>query len=233
MKPIQIIKDYLSFSKGEQRGIVILALIILLVNGFRIYMPNDRQLKPMDFSAFRMEIGRFEQALEQAGKISRQRFNGQKSLFVSDPGNTRDSVRNSGKTQYPSFVIELNSADTLDLQRLRGIGPSFARRITGYRMRLGGFTSVDQILEVYGMDSARFMGIRKYLVVDSSVILKMNLNSIDFKKLIAHPYMPYDLAKQIALYRKRHKGIGTVEELKGLKNFDSVAFVRLYPYLEF
>ncbi len=216
MKPTQIIKHYLSFSRGEQRGIIILVLIVLLINVFRIYIPNVRRLKPVDFSAFRIEL---------------ERFQGQPSSQFTDPAKRSDSTESNKSCQNISFIIELNRADTLDLQRLRGIGPSFARRITGYRKRLGGFISTDQLMEVYGMDSARYLGIRKYLRVDASIIQPMNLNTISFKKLIAHPYMTYELAKEIALYRKRHKGIGNLEELNGLKNYDSVTFSRLRSYI--
>ncbi|NQV01496.1 MAG: helix-hairpin-helix domain-containing protein [Bacteroidia bacterium] len=233
MKPIQIIKHYLSFSRGEQRGIVILVFIILFINVIRIYAPNVKRLDPVDFSAFRMEIERFEKALSQAGNVSQERLTRQSSFLYPTLGKTGDLTDTSRRVQNPSFIIELNSADTLDLQRLFGIGPSFAWRITGFRAKLGGFTSIDQLLEVYGMDSSRYMGIRKYLTVDTSIIVRMDLNSISFKKLIAHPYMPYDLAKEIALYRKKQKGIEKMEEVKGLKSFDSATFVKLMPYISF
>jgi len=121
MKPIQLIKHYLSFSKGEQRGMIILVLIIMIINIIRIYLPESRRLSPVDLMAFNTEISNFEVALEQAKRVA-----------------PPDSTKLLHNTRDPSFVIEINRADTLDLQRLRGIGPSFARRITGYRKRLGG-----------------------------------------------------------------------------------------------
>lgn len=215
MKPIQSIKHLLSFSRGEQRGIVILATIILFINVLRIYVPNKQRLDPVDFASFSLEIDNFLQATENA-------------RILINP----DSTRSPTATRERSFVIDLNRADTLDLQRLRGIGPSFARRITGYRARLGGFVSIDQILEVYGMDSVRFMGIKSFLTVDTLIINTLNLNSISFKDLIAHPYMPFELAKEIILYRKKHKFIETLEQLKGLRNFDTLTCQRLFPYIE-
>ncbi|MBL7138646.1 MAG: helix-hairpin-helix domain-containing protein [Bacteroidales bacterium] len=233
MKPTQTIKDYLSFSRGEQRGIVILVLIILLINVFRIYLPDARQLEPVDFSAFRMEIKRFEAALAEAWMEERKKPDKQGSGTIIRNHVKPDTTPQGEMVHIPSFIIELNRADTLDLQRLYGIGPAFARRITGYRAKLGGFISIDQLLEVYGMDSARYMGIRKHLTVDTSIIDRMNLNSISFKELIYHPYMPYELAKEIALYRKKHKGIKFPGELSGMKSMDSVTFLKLRPYISF
>ncbi|MFH1937754.1 MAG: helix-hairpin-helix domain-containing protein, partial [Bacteroidota bacterium] len=203
----QIIKHYLSLSRGEQRGIVIFVLIILLINVLRIYLPDDRQFEPVEFSAFGKEIERFEATLAEAWKEERQKPGKQGSGTIIQNDGKPDTTPQGERIQPPSFIIELNRADTLDLQRLYGIGPSFARRITGYRAKLGGFMAVEQLLEVYGMDSGRYMGIRKHLTLDTSVIVRMNLNTVTFKEMIYHPYMPYELAKEIALYRKKHKGI--------------------------
>lgn len=230
MKPAQIIKHYLSFSRGEQRGTVIFISIILLVNLLRIFLPDVKQMKPVDFAAFSREIESFEEALEQARSMS---VKNQPSTALHDPGERQDSTKNERGRENSSFIIELNRADTFDLQRIRGIGPSFARRITGYRKRLGGFHSVDQLLEVYGMDSVRFLGVRKYLTVDTTMIRRLELNTISFKELIAHPYMPYDLAKEIALSRKRHNGIKSLGEILKMKSADSLMLVRLRPYLGF
>lgn len=194
---------------------IILVLIIMIINIIRIYLPESRRLSPVDLMAFNTEISNFEVALEQAKRVA-----------------PPDSTKLLHNTRDPSFVIEINRADTLDLQRLRGIGPSFARRITGYRKRLGGFTSVRQLLEVYGMDSARYREIEKYLTVDTANLQRMNLNTIAFKDLIAHPYMPYEFAKEIALYQKKHKGIRNLAELEGLKSYDSAILVKLRPYLD-
>ncbi|MBN1199649.1 MAG: helix-hairpin-helix domain-containing protein [Bacteroidales bacterium] len=233
MKPAQIIKHYLSFSRGEQRGIIILGLIILLINLLRWFLPNVKQMNPVDFSAFSQEITRFEEALTQAKSSSGKRITGPSRSSFPASGKRDDSTKTNERYREPSFVIEVNSADTLDLQRLRGIGPSFARRITGYRKRLGGFVAVSQLLEVYGFDSSRFEGIRKYLTVDPSAIRQMNLNALSFKELMVHPYMPYELAKEIALYRKKQKGIRDIEEIRGMKSCDSATLVKLKPYLSF
>ncbi|TSA26150.1 MAG: hypothetical protein D4R67_08505 [Bacteroidetes bacterium] len=227
----QIIKDYLSFSRGEQRGIIILIGLILVINVIRYFLPDSRRLEPVQFAAFREEVKRFEAALGKVRKEEPETLSGQGSRYSFSGGVGPDTTPQKPMGSSPSFILELNRADTLDLQRLHGIGPAFARRIAGYRDKLGGFITVDQLLEVYGMDSGRYMGIRKHLVVDTSLIIRMNLNTASFKELISHPYMPYELAKEIALYRKKHKGIRNLEVLFGMKNYDSVSLLKLMPYL--
>jgi competence protein ComEA len=49
------------------------------------------------------------------------------------------------------WPVNVNTADVDELDRLPGIGPSRAREIVRLRERLGGFTSLDQLLEVRGI----------------------------------------------------------------------------------
>ncbi len=214
MKPTQIIKDYFSLSQSELRGAVVLLFILLTVNAIRVMIPGELRLDPVDFTAFNREIMAFEQVLKKAraDQASAQKPDNQRIRyqgFVSGDSNVR-----SQRTKMPAFIIELNSADTFDLQRLRGIGPSFARRITGYRARLGGYVRKEQLLEVYGMDSSRYQGIERYLSVNPEKITRLNLNAATFKELMRHPYMPYEVAKEIAIYRKKHKGIKELVEMQ-------------------
>ena len=131
-------------------------------------IPDERNLDKSEFSMFRSQFAGLT-------RLSN-------SLF-------------SSQTKAPAFIIELNTADTFDLQRLRGIGPSFARRITGYRARIGGYVKKEQLLEVWGMDSSRYEGIKRYLTVNPEKITQIKLNTATFKELLRHPYMPYELAK--------------------------------------
>ena len=231
MKPTQIIKDYLSFSRSEQRGVVVLLIILVTVNAIRVMIPGERKLNPVDFTAFSREIAAFEQVLKEARANERNTQKPDNKMSRNQTMVSRDSNLPSQRIKMPAFVIELNAADTFDLQRLRGIGSSFARRITGYRTRLGGYVRKEQLLEVYGMDSSRYEGIKRYVSVKPEKITRINLNSATFKELIRHPYMPYEAAKEIAVYRKKKKGIKGLEELEGMKNLDSVTFVKLKPYL--
>jgi len=61
--------------------------------------------------------------------------------------------------------IDLNTASEAQLESLPGIGPTLAERIVAYREETGGFSSVEEILEVYGIGSKTFEEISPYLTV--------------------------------------------------------------------
>ncbi|MDP4265863.1 MAG: helix-hairpin-helix domain-containing protein, partial [Bacteroidota bacterium] len=101
-------------------------------------------------------------------------------------------------------IIELNTADTLSLTKLRGIGPGYARRIIKYRDLLGGFLNKQQLLEVYGLDTTLYSKIEKFLTIDLNKIRRINLNTAGFDELRKHPYIKYNNAKLIIRYKEQH-----------------------------
>jgi len=109
--------------------------------------------------------------------------------------------------------LEINSADSIALLDLTGIGPSFSRRIVKYREMLGGYFSLSQLAEVYGMDSLRLKGFITEIRLDTSRLRKLNLNSATFKELLAHPYLDYDQVKAISRFRDRRGMLDSPGEL--------------------
>jgi DNA uptake protein ComE-like DNA-binding protein len=130
------------------------------------------------------------------------------------------------------IMIELNSADSAELTRCFGIGPSFARRIITYRNLLGGFYDKSQLMEVFGMDSVRFEGFEEQVYAEPSCISKMDLNNIEFKEMMRHPYFEYYLVKSIFNYKDGKKQIDSVAEIKDLPEIYPELYDRISPYLK-
>ncbi len=129
------------------------------------------------------------------------------------------------------FVLDLNTADTLDLQELHGIGPAYARRIVNYREKLGGFVQVEQLREVWGIDSGLLEKIRVSVYVKEPVLRKLALNEADLRTLKQHPYLDYYQAKEIYLHRQKYGAFSNLEDLRKVNLMDSGTFKRLLPYV--
>ncbi len=142
-----------------------------------------------------------------------------------------DTVRISYISRKDTVIVEINSADTLDLQQLKGIGPSFARRIVKYRDMLGGYYSKTQLLEVYGMDSVRYIGIRDFVDVNPESIEKIDINSATIKQLIRHPYIEFYTAKSIVKYRQTVGKYSGVSQLKDSVLIYDELYQKIAPYL--
>lgn len=116
------------------------------------------------------------------------------------------------QTAEQAEALELNTADSLALVRVRGIGPYYARRILNFRERLGGFYSVSQLKELkmtyFNPDSSAIP-----LKADPTLIRKRELDSLPFKEVLKHPYLEYEEVVLI-FQAKRKYGRVTYDTLR-------------------
>lgn len=159
-------------------------------------------------------------------------------ILINNTSNFDDKNEDKTKTTLTNVVIknqtkikvELNSADSLALLDLDGVGPAFAKRILKYRSLLGGFVAVEQLKEVYGFTDEMFEKLKPFTTVNSGLVKKLDLNKDDFKTINKHPYLSYELTK--TLFDWRRKTNITATNLKDIINDDSV-YNKLLPYLAF
>jgi competence protein ComEA len=129
-------------------------------------------------------------------------------------------------------IVELNSADTIMLDKLKGIGFSFAKRIVKYRAILGGFVNKEQLMEVYGLDQEKFDLIKEEVKVDTGLVTKINVNTATFEELKKHPYIKYNMAQLIVNYRKQHGNYKSLADLRKLDLVNDEVYRKIVPYLK-
>ena len=117
------------------------------------------------------------------------------------------------KTNIPKSVIEINTADTSEFQSLQGIGSYYAKKIVSFRNKLGGFYKVEQLKEVYGLDSQIVNNNIDRLKVENSGVIKLNINKLSDKELKKHPYISWQVANSIYFYRLNHGEYKAVEDI--------------------
>lgn len=140
-------------------------------------------------------------------------------------------AKSFSKKELP--IIEINGADTIGLDKIKGIGAAFARRIFNYRERLGGFYQKEQLREIYGIDSLKFEEIKEQIQIDPSMIRKININTANFDILKNHPYLKYKQINAIIQYRKQHGNYTSVADLKKILILSPQTIEQIAPYLQF
>jgi DNA uptake protein ComE-like DNA-binding protein len=216
------IKEYLTFSRSERNGIIVLLTIIFIALILKYLIPYIiPQRSCIDVSKFESEIVRFEQACDSAKNI--------RKTIPTKPKPSNFSTISIGTRTEPIDKIEINIADSSALDKLPGIGPAFAHRIIKYRCILGGFYSLNQLYEVYGIKPETIRKIEKYLVIDTFKIQKIAINTAGFKEINAHPYISYEQTKAICKRRSKQKfesliqlteaGIFSVDELEKIRPY--------------
>ncbi len=234
----RLYREFYLLPRGEQRGLILLSLLLILSLLFRISVALLPDREPEGMEEFKREASMLMASFAEADSIEKDQKD---SIRRSDSVRWSTSGRSTQaypytyprKTGEPILPIDINRADSLQLLPLPGIGPVFAGRLIKYRGLLGGYAFLDQLKEVYGMSMETFDLIADRIVIDTTLIIKLDLNSATFRELLRHPYLEYEDVKALVNYRDFAETIQSLRELED--NFilaDSV-LKKVTPYLYF
>lgn len=156
-----------------------------------------------------------------------------------------DWVNNSRSSYYPKSkwkefpkkealkILDINHAAKEDLMKVVGIGDAISDRILKQKEIFGGFVSMDQMTDVWGLTPDVIAELNKYFIVESLPKLKkINVNTASIKELGQFYYFRYPLSKNIVTYRSMNGDV-KIEDLANIKGFpvDKLKIIALY--LEF
>ena len=184
--------------------------------------------KPSDFARlYGLTVHQYKR-LEPYIRISPDYSTPASSLFPSESDAPVSRSTTRSRKLQPGENVDLNVADTTQLQLVPGIGSYFARRIVQYRDRLGGYVSVGQLDEIEDFPASA----KSFLTVTSSP-LRLDVNKLSLAQLRRHPYINYYQARAIVEYRRLRGPFQSLEDLASLPDFTPQDIQRLSPYLEF
>ncbi len=107
----------------------------------------------------------------------------------------------SWNTYKKPEIVQLNTADSLELVSLPGIGPYYAKMIIEYRSRLGGFASREQLMEIRGIDRQRYEMFAGRVSADTNLINRNAIKDATYEQLAKNPYIGGYLARSIIRFR--------------------------------
>lgn len=301
------LREVFYFNKTEQRGIIVLVILILLIFTIPYFASFFNRKHAVDFSVMEREIARFEEETARAkpvtpsdsgeidlarpdysyarnklkpfpfnpnnlpepewlklGLNARQvktiknyeskggRFYKKEDLkkiygislseytllepYITIPSETPAVKSASGRTAISgvkdqNLLVDINTADSTELVKIKGIGPVYARRIIKYRELLGGFYTVDQLLEVYGFDAEKLSLVASNCQIGTGVFRKFDLNSAGINDLRKHPYLDYYIAKAIVDKRISEGKYSNINELNKIPLIHSDLFDKISNYV--
>jgi DNA uptake protein ComE-like DNA-binding protein len=130
-------------------------------------------------------------------------------------------------------IIEINSADSAKLIKVPGVWPALAKRIFRYKERLGGFIDKQQLKEVYGVDSLKFVEIEPAISINPALVKKININTVSFAQFQLFPYLTYKQKNAVIEYRNQHGNYTSMADFKNIAILDEVILRKIEPYLAF
>ena len=129
-------------------------------------------------------------------------------------------------------MMELNAATAADLDKLKGIGAVLSERIIKWRDQRGGFQSIDQLLEVYGIKPEVLEQNRKYLTIIPVEPKKINVNTCTAEELQHHCHLRWKVINAIIAYRNAHGSYEDLQDLQKCKLVTEEIFSKIAPLLE-
>lgn len=213
---------------GKAERIVLMLLVIVLSSALALYA----------WTQYRSPSPRAVATLGQAPLVNRaaasqptpeRRDSTQRLVtspdYVGPPSGTERAV-----AKYQHYVsLDLNAVDSLTLLRVPGIGPAFAHRILSLRSRLGGYYTVLQLQEVYGMDADRFVQLRPWFAVRTPP-RQHPLSTLRADSLPWHPYLNRAQLQGLRLGVLRQGRRLSWRHLRQSPAFSREDSIRLAPY---
>lgn len=231
-------RDLFYFSKSERRALTLLSFLIL--GAWFLLWFTEPEEEPLSLTVV-APVTRIDSVPKSKPQdtvrniprtIPKSRSSYSEKRRFQKPFTS--SSKHSRSQKFPTGTqVELNQADSLTLQKVPGIGPVFSRRIIKYRDLLGGFYTVHQLAEVYGIDADKYAALEPWFTVDTALIRPLIVNQADYRTLIRHPYLNKQQTKILLRLIERKGKLQGWEELRLLDEFPPGEMERLRYYLSF
>lgn len=131
-------------------------------------------------------------------------------------------------------LTDINQASQEDLIKIYGIGEIISLRILKLKESLGGFVSMEQMKDIWGLSPEVIENLNSHFkVLALPNIKKMDINNASLKEIAQFPYFKYALAKEIVTYRSMNGDLKNVEDLTKIKDFPVEKANIIGLYLDF
>jgi competence protein ComEA len=150
-------------------------------------------------------------------------------VLENSPSNYKQKNLTENKSFIPKSIC-INTATAFELKSLPSVG-NLAFKIVNFREKLGGFITINQVAETYGITDSIFKAITPYLTIKNFTINKLNINQTNEYELSKHPYISKEVARAIIIFRTQHGLYNSVDDLKKIVFLKSDVIDKIKPYL--
>lgn len=128
-------------------------------------------------------------------------------------------------------IIDINQATQEDLIKIYGIGEAISIRILKFKESLGGFVSMEQMNDVWGLSPEVIENLNTHFKISATpTVRKIDINNASIKELSLFPYFKYPISKNIVTFRSMNGDIKNIEDLTKIKglSIEKAKIIALY-----
>ena len=198
----------------ERKGVLFLLLVLYVIKSLHSLLTEGYQ--QVIFNPDRFEI-----SSEDKKVIDRSRLKNVLLAFSTDKITTLNK---------PIYKRDLNKALATDLKKIRGVGPVLSERIINYGYSLNGYSDINQLYRVYGLDSIVVDRIKEAFEIKSDTIIPMNIRLASEEELSTLPYLSASEIELLISLRNRPEGLGSKEFVTNLL-FKTLNKIKSFSYI--
>ncbi|MFN8319403.1 MAG: helix-hairpin-helix domain-containing protein [Saprospiraceae bacterium] len=195
-----------------------------------VFKNNQQFFKVYGMEKYRVKLDTLL-SCNQSPKLEIQAKDGQQRQTQNDGEEIKKSNRTIPVVKIK--MLDINKADSFELQLIRGIGAKLASRIVRYRERLGGFNQIEQLEEIYGLTPETYLNINHQLTLDQGDIQKILINKCNEEQMARHPYIGKKKASILMRFKINRGNFHQWQDLISSKLFDDEELEKLKPYIDF
>ncbi len=187
-------------SNEERKGVLFLLLVLCVIKSLHSLLTEGYQR--VVFNPDRFEISSEEKKVIDTTRIEDIQI-----------GTITNKITTPNE---PIYKRDLNRALATDLKKIRGIGPVLSERIIKYGHSLNGYSDINQLYRVYGLDSVVVDRIKEAFEIRSDTIIPMNIRLASREELSTLPYLSQSEIDWLISLRNRPEGLGSKEFVTNL-----------------
>lgn len=187
-------------SNEERKGVLFLLLVLCVIKSLHSLLTEGYQR--VVFNPDRFEISSEEKKVIDTTRIDEIQI-----------GTITNKITSPNE---PIYKRDLNRASATDLKKIRGIGPVLSERIIKYGHSLNGYSDINQLYRVYGLDSVVVDRIKEAFEIRSDTIIPMNIRLASREELSTLPYLSQSEIDWLISLRNRPEGLGSKEFVTNL-----------------
>lgn len=149
--------EKLQITRKERIVISALLVIIVLMAVLTSIIKQQSIYSSENYESIRNEFERKSAAIKAKKLDDLKKYTAQENLVKNKELN---------EIVTDTIIININTASIVELQKLKGVGETYAQRIVDYRVENGEFKTIDELLKVKGIGKKRLEDIKAFIKLE-------------------------------------------------------------------